>query len=89
MTKAENRAAAKAWHDERQRQHREDQHKANVATDLQKLGEFRDYFQRGRKVVLHDDNALIVAIDDYAERLTGDRKALHSKMATWGSFSGR
>ena len=79
MTKAENRAAAKAWQEEKQRRFHEQEHRLKVADDLEKLGEFRGYFLLHRKVAEVDADALIAAIDDHAERLTGDRRALHLK----------
>ena len=79
MTKAENRAAAKAWQEERQRQYREDQHKANVAADVEKLTEFRWYIMLHRKVMDVNADPLIAAIEEHAERLTGDKHALSLK----------
>jgi hypothetical protein len=79
MTKAENRAAAKAWHQERQARYREEERRKKIAVDLERLQEFRWYFMLHRKVLDVQTDALIAAIDDYAERLTGDRRALHLK----------
>jgi hypothetical protein len=76
MTKAENRAAAKAWHAERQRQMRAEMHQANVAADIEKLREFRWYIMLHRKVLEVDADPLIAAIEAHAERLTGDKHAL-------------
>jgi post-segregation antitoxin (ccd killing protein) len=43
MTKAENRAAAKAYREEKQRRWREEAHAAAVAADLERLGALRKY----------------------------------------------
>jgi hypothetical protein len=79
MTKAENRAAGKAWHEERQRRAREDQHRANVALDIEKLTEFRWYIKLHRKVREVDADPLIAAIEEHAERLTGEKRTLSLK----------
>ncbi|APG10476.1 hypothetical protein BKD09_19285 [Bradyrhizobium japonicum] len=41
MTKAENRAAARAWHQERMRQRAEEVRAEAIATDLAELGRLR------------------------------------------------
>jgi hypothetical protein len=76
MTKAENRAAAKAFHQEREQKRREEARAMAVAADLEQLRILRDYliFHAKAKV---PTRALIDAIDDHAERLTGDRRTLH------------
>jgi hypothetical protein len=79
MTKAENRAAAKAWRDEWQRQAREEQHKADVAADIEKLTEFRWYVMLHRRVKEVDADPLIAAIEEHAERLTGEKGTLSLK----------
>ena len=76
MTKAENRAAAKAWHAEREAQRRAAAEAVAINADLAELGRFRRY------LILHmkskaDGRPLIDAIDDLAEKMTGDRSALH------------
>jgi hypothetical protein len=78
MTKAENRAAAKAYQEEKQRKWRDEAHAAAAAADLEHLGALRKYliFDKKAGVAAHD---LISAIDDYAEKLTGDRRALHAQ----------
>jgi hypothetical protein len=43
MTKAENRAAAKAYHQERMQKHREEARAAAVAADLEELRKLRHY----------------------------------------------
>ena len=77
MTKAENRAAAKAYQQEKERRWREEAHAAAVAADLAELQKLRHYliFNAKARVPTRD---LIDAIDDHAEKLTGDRTALHA-----------
>ena len=77
MTKTENRAAAKAYHQEREQRRREQAHAIAVAADLDQLRLLRDYliFHTQAHVPAHD---LITAIDDYVEKLTGDRTMLHA-----------
>jgi hypothetical protein len=48
MTKAENRAAAKAWHQEWDRQRREAAHADAVQADLEELRRLRDVIFRRR-----------------------------------------
>jgi acetyl-CoA carboxylase alpha subunit len=76
MTKAENRAAAKAHQQEKERRWREEARAAAVAADLEEIRKLRDYliFRAKARVSTRD---LIDAIDDYAEKLTGDRRTLH------------
>jgi hypothetical protein len=77
MTKTENRAAAKANQQEKERKWREDAHAANVAADLEQLRILRSYLIFHSRVrIPHDD--LTRAIDDHVEKLTGDRTALHA-----------
>lgn len=77
MTKAENRAASKAYHRERMQRHREEAHAIAVAADLEELRRLRHYLIFDKKAgVPHHD--LTRAIDDYVEKLTGDRRALHA-----------
>jgi hypothetical protein len=77
MTKAENRAAAKAYHLERMQRHREEAHALAVAADLEELRRLRHYLVFNAKVRIPYDS-LTSAIDDYVEKLTGDRTALHA-----------
>jgi hypothetical protein len=74
MTKAENRAAAKAYQEEKQRKWRDEAHAAAVAADLEQLAALRKYLIFGKKAGASAQD-LIDAIDDYAEKLTGDRRA--------------
>jgi hypothetical protein len=76
MTKAENRAAAKAYQEEKQRRWREEAHAAAVAADIEQLAALRKYLIFNLKAGIPALD-LIDAIDDYAEKLTGDRTALH------------
>jgi hypothetical protein len=66
MTKAENRAAAKAWHQEQEERRREAMHADAVKADLEALAKLRHYLIFERKVHIAID-ALKDAIDDYAE----------------------
>jgi hypothetical protein len=77
MTKAENRAAAKAYQQEKERRWREEARAAAVAADLEELRKLRHYliFNAKARVPAHD---LIRAIDDQAEKLTGNRRSLHA-----------
>lgn len=77
MTKAENCAAAKAWHQERMREMDERIRAARVGADLAQLGRLRIYLIRERTAGYA--RPLIDAIDDYVEQITGDRTALHAK----------
>jgi acetyl-CoA carboxylase alpha subunit len=83
MTKAENRAAAKAYAEEKKRKFEEDQRQKAIAADLEPLRSLRDYliFRRQSRVPADD---LISAIDDYVEKLTGDRTTLHAKSSSIG-----
>jgi hypothetical protein len=78
MTKAENRAAAKAYQEEKLRKWREEAHAAAVVADLEQLAALRKYRIFGKKAGTPAQE-LIDAIDDYVERLTGDRRALHTQ----------
>jgi hypothetical protein len=49
MTKAENRAAAKAYHRERMQRHREEAHAIAVAADLEELRRIRHYLIIAKK----------------------------------------
>jgi hypothetical protein len=77
MTKAENRAAAKAYHQERMRQRDEEARAKAIETELVELDRLRSYLIKNR--TLGYTPPLIDAIDDYVEQITGDRTALHAK----------
>ena len=83
MTQAENRAAAKAYQEEKQRKWREEAHAAAVAADLEQLAALRKYLLFNRKAGISAES-LIEAIDDYVENLTGDRRALHAQHQSIG-----
>jgi hypothetical protein len=78
LTKAENRAAAKAFHQEQERKRREQARAIAVAADLEQLDALRRYliFHTKARVPARE---LIDAIDDYVEKLTGDRRTLHGQ----------
>lgn len=76
MTKAENRAAARAWHEERQRQRAEEARAEAVKAELVELDRLRSYLIKCR--TLGHPRPLIDAIDDYVEQITGDRTTLHT-----------
>jgi hypothetical protein len=82
MTKAENRAAAQAWHEERRRQRDTEWRAKAVEAGLVELDRLRRYLVRER--TLGHVRPLIEAIDDYVEQITGDRTALHAKSSSIG-----
>lgn len=83
MTKSENRAAAKAHHEQRERERQELARQDAAKADLERLAELRSYLITRRRS--HEDPTdLISAIDDYVEKLTGDRTTLHSKSHSIG-----
>jgi hypothetical protein len=84
MTKAENRAAGRAWAAEKKRQFEEERDPAGRAADLEALRVIRHYLIFEAKNRGHAHERLRIAIDDYAEELTGDRTALHAKPASIG-----
>jgi hypothetical protein len=79
MTKAENRAAAKAYHPERMRKLDEEARAADIAADLAELDRLPRYLIFNRRAHCADAEKLRSAIDDYVEQLTGDRTKLHAK----------
>lgn len=83
MTKTENRDAAKAYAAERDRQRRQAIHADAVKADLDQLAALRRYLITGKRAGVPADD-LIAAIDAYAEKLTGDRTALHAKSSSIG-----
>jgi CRISPR/Cas system CSM-associated protein Csm2 small subunit len=78
MTKSENRAAAKAHAEERERQREEAARLEAVKADLEQLAALRNYLIF-RKRSREPAEELIKAIDDYVEKLTGDRRTLHAQ----------
>ncbi|KGT72944.1 hypothetical protein MA20_47320 [Bradyrhizobium japonicum] len=79
MTKAENGAATRAYHQERMRQRDEEACAWDIAADLTELGRLRHYLISGRKDHGADREKLMSAIDDYVGEMTGDRTALHAQ----------
>jgi hypothetical protein len=84
MTKAENRAAGRAWAAEKKRRFEEGRDAAGRAADLEALRVMRDYLIFRAKTRGFAYDRLKAAIDDYAEEITGDRTALHAKPASIG-----
>jgi hypothetical protein len=76
MTKAENKAAARAYHEQKLREMARAIHKERVAADLAELDKLRRYLILDSRTD-GPRKALLSAIDDYVEALTGDRKKLH------------
>jgi hypothetical protein len=70
--------AAKAYQEEKQRKWREEARVTAVAVDLEQLAALRKYLIFERKAGVSADS-LIKAIDDYVEKLTGDRRTLHAQ----------
>ncbi|WP_426615751.1 hypothetical protein [Bradyrhizobium sp. McL0616] len=69
MTKAENRAAAKAYHQGRMRKLDEEAEAERVKADLAELDRLRRYLIFGRQARRGGDREkLMKAIDDYARR---------------------
>ena len=83
MTKAENRAAAKAYQQEKLQRWRDEAHARAVAEDLEQLDKLRRYLIFSRKVAVPGRD-LVDAIDDYVEKLTGDRRTLHAGSSSIG-----
>ena len=83
MTKPENRAAARAYRGQKLRELAQEIHKARVAADLAELDRLRRY------LIFKSESggpreALLSAIDDYVEALTGDRSKLHERHSSIG-----
>jgi hypothetical protein len=86
MTKAENRAAAKAYQQEQKRKLDEEIRAQHVAADLNALHRLRNYLIFDSRTAV-SGRPLIDAIDDYAGKLTGDRTTLHAKSCSIGPRS--
>jgi hypothetical protein len=84
MTKTENRAAACAYAAEKKRRFEEEREQAGRAADLEALRVIRHHLVFESKTRGYAHERLRVAIDDYAEEITGDRTALHAKPASIG-----
>ena len=78
MTKTENRAAAKAWHAEREAERRAVARAEAAKAALAELARLRNYLICKLQSRV-ERRPLIDAIDDMAEKLTGDRRALHAQ----------
>jgi hypothetical protein len=78
MTKAENRAAAKAFHEEREQKRREEWRAQAIAADLEELRHIRHYLIFHTKAHV-PAGELLDAIDDYVGELTGNRRTLHGQ----------
>jgi hypothetical protein len=83
MTKAENKAAARAYRQQKMREMAQQVHQERVNADLVELDRLRRY------LIFKSESggpreALPSAIDDYVEALTGDRRALHSESSGIG-----
>jgi hypothetical protein len=76
MTKAANRATAKTYISGREQQLQQEQRQKRLAVDLEVLGVMRGYLRHNSNP---GSDTLISAIDDYVERLTGDRTKLHTQ----------
>src|ERR1700761_7346668 len=83
MTKAENRAAAKAWHAQREAERWAIADAEAIEADLAELDRLRRYQIFSMKSTLNG-RPVIDAVDDLAEKLTGDRTALHAKKHSIG-----
>jgi hypothetical protein len=83
MTKAENRNAARAYHQQKMRDMADYIHKNRVNADLAELNRLRRY------LIFKTESggpreALLSAIDDYVEALTDDRRRLHGQNSSIG-----
>jgi len=78
MTKAENRAAAKVYHQQKMQELSDAIRNERIAADLAELDRLRNYL-----ILKSQTNVprkpLITAIDDYVEMLTGDRCKLRTR----------
>jgi len=83
MTKAENRAAARAYRRQKLKDMAREFHAERVKADLAALERLRNYLISESATGCPSD-ALRSAIDDYVEALTGDRTTLHSRSSSIG-----
>jgi hypothetical protein len=83
MTKAENKAAAKAYRQQKLQDMAREIHAERVKADLAELERLQKYLIFESATGCPSD-ALRSAIDDYVEALTGDRTALHSRSSSIG-----
>jgi len=78
MTKGQNRVAAKAFAEEKEREYQRERRQRAVAADLDALGKLRNYLIFNRQFG-EPPTELMSALDDYVEKLTGDRRTLHAQ----------
>ena len=78
MSKTENRAASKAFRQEKERKRCEQARAIAVAADLEKLDSLRRYLIFHTKA-REPARELLDAIDDFIEKLTGYRRTLHDQ----------
>jgi hypothetical protein len=83
MTKAENRAAARAYRQQKLQEMAQSIRADRVRADLAALDELRQYLIFKCQTAGPRDR-LIAAIDDYVEAVTGDRTALHARSSSAG-----
>jgi hypothetical protein len=83
MTKAENRTSAKAYREEQMKKMRDESRAKNVEADLNGLNKLRNYLLFDSRTRV-SGLPLMDAIDDYVEKLTGDRTTLHAKSCSIG-----
>jgi hypothetical protein len=78
MTEAENRAAARAYRQQKLHEMAQEIHKDRVNADLIELDRLRRYLLF-KSASGGPRETLLSAIDDYVEALTGDWRALHGQ----------
>jgi hypothetical protein len=78
MTKAENRAAAKAYRLQKLKEMADHIRAEQIEADLVELGKLRRYLISGSQTRVSRE-PLLTAIDDYVEALTGDRCKLQAR----------
>ena len=88
MTKAQNRAAARAYREQKLREMARQIQDERVAADLAELDRLRRY------LIFKSESggpreSLLSAIDDYVEALTGDRSKLHDHGSAKAIVDGR
>jgi hypothetical protein len=83
MTKAENRAAAKAYRQQKLKEMADEIQAERIEADLVELDRLRHYLILGSQTRV-SRQPLITAIDDYVEALTGDRHKLHTRVHSAG-----
>lgn len=74
MSKTANRAAAKAYQQEKLRRERDEAERARILGMIETIGPFRRFLIQTRA-----PEELLTKLDDWVGELTGDRTYLHSK----------